>query len=108
MPYLVKKTQSGKFMFNLKAGNNEVILTSEMYEAKASALNGIDSVRRNGANDGSFEIKASSAGQPYFVLKAANQEIIGRSEMYKSAASVRRGIASVKRNCASTVVKDMA
>lgn len=48
MPYEIKKTANGKFMFNLKAANYEVILTSEVYEQKASALAGIESVRANG------------------------------------------------------------
>ena len=39
----LKKASSGKFMFTLKAGNGEVILTSELYEAKAGAKNGIES-----------------------------------------------------------------
>ncbi len=40
--------KSGEYRFRLKAGNGEVIaLSSEGYASKASALNGIDSVRRN-------------------------------------------------------------
>ncbi|WP_406832484.1 YegP family protein [Pedococcus sp. KACC 23699] len=41
------KDKSGKFRFRLKAGNGEVIATGEAYESKASALNGIESVRKN-------------------------------------------------------------
>ncbi|MFI7416697.1 YegP family protein [Nonomuraea sp. NPDC049684] len=44
--YLLKKTPSG-YRFNLVAGNGEIIATSESYTTKASALNGIDAVRRN-------------------------------------------------------------
>ena len=47
----LKKASSGQFHFNLKAGNGEIILTSEMYEAKASAESGIASVRTNSPND---------------------------------------------------------
>lgn len=39
--------RAGEFRFNLKAANGEVIATSEGYTAKASALNGIESVRVN-------------------------------------------------------------
>jgi uncharacterized protein YegP (UPF0339 family) len=46
----LKKSASGQFHFNLKAGNGEIIATSEMYESKASAQNGIDSVKRNAAD----------------------------------------------------------
>ncbi len=104
MPYEIKKTANGKFMFNLKAANHEVILTSEVYEQKAAALAGIASVRANGSQDANFELKKSSANQPYFVLKAANQKVIGKSEMYASEAAARNGIESVKKNCISTEV----
>lgn len=42
-----KETQSGKFMFNLKAGNNQVVGSSEIYESTASRDNGIESVKKN-------------------------------------------------------------
>ena len=41
------KDKAGKFRFRLKAGNGEVIATGEGYESKASAKNGIESVRKN-------------------------------------------------------------
>jgi uncharacterized protein YegP (UPF0339 family) len=41
---------TGKFRFNLVATNGQVIATSEAYESKASAINGIESVKRNAPN----------------------------------------------------------
>ena len=38
---------AGKFRFRLKAGNGEIIAVGEAYESKASALNGIESVKKN-------------------------------------------------------------
>ena len=38
--YVLKKAKNGQFYFNLKAGNGETILSSEMYKAKASANKG--------------------------------------------------------------------
>ena len=43
----IKKSKDNQFYFNLKAGNGQVILTSEMYKAKASADKGIASVKTN-------------------------------------------------------------
>ncbi|MCW1249884.1 DUF1508 domain-containing protein [Acaricomes phytoseiuli] len=43
----VYEDKSGSFRFRLKAGNGEVIATSQGYKTKKSAMNGIDSVRRN-------------------------------------------------------------
>lgn len=103
--YELKK--GAKYSFNLKAANHEVILTSQTYESKASAENGIESVRKHGGDDGNFERKTSSAGQPYFTLKASNGQVIGTSEMYSSEAARDNGIASVKTNSPSTEVKDL-
>ena len=41
------KDKSGEFRFRLKARNGEIIATSEGYKAKASCLNGIESVKKN-------------------------------------------------------------
>ncbi len=106
--YHLKRTSDGQYMFNLLAGNHEVILTSERYTSKASALNGIESVKVNSPDDGRYDRRTSSAGQPYFVLKAANHEIIGRSEMYSSNSAMEKGIASVKKNGPSSTTKDEA
>jgi Uncharacterized conserved protein len=103
--YEVKRS-GDQFMFNLKAGNGQIILTSERYVSKANALAGIESVRKNAPNDERYERKTATNGSPYFVLKAANGEIIGRSEMYSSAAARDKGIASVKANGPDAKLKD--
>jgi uncharacterized protein YegP (UPF0339 family) len=95
-------------MFNLKAENNQVILTSQVYEQKQSALAGIESVRVNGPDAKNFQHKVSIAGEPYFVLKAKNGEIIGNSQMYSSEAAAQVGIASVQINSASKKIADAA
>jgi uncharacterized protein YegP (UPF0339 family) len=94
----LKTSTNGKYYFNLKAGNGQVILSSEMYESKAAAENGIASIQKNAADDGRYERKESSNGKPYFNLKAGNGQVIGKSEMYESVASMENGIESVKKN----------
>jgi uncharacterized protein len=42
--------KGGKFRFRLKASNGEIIAVSEAYESKASAKNGIESVKKNAAD----------------------------------------------------------
>lgn len=105
----IKKSKNGKqFHFNLKAANGQVILSSELYDAKKSAEKGIASVKKNAANDKRFERKSAKNGEPYFVLKAMNGEIIGKSELYSSAKSVEKGIASVKKNAPDARVVDLS
>ncbi|MEM7675866.1 MAG: YegP family protein [Myxococcota bacterium] len=103
----LKKSSNGKFMFNLKAGNGQVILTSEMYEARSGAENGMESVRKNGPDENRFERRESKKGEPYFVLKAGNGQVIGRSEMYSSTQAMENGIASVMKNAADAKVEDL-
>lgn len=104
--YVLKKTGNGQFMFNLQAGNGEIILTSESYTAKASAENGIESVRQHSPDDDRYERKTPAGGQPSFVLKAANGEPIGRSETYSSTQDMENGIESVKKNGPLAEVRD--
>ncbi|MET0262913.1 MAG: YegP family protein [Rariglobus sp.] len=101
MSYEISPTTNAKFMFNLKAENHQVILTSQVYEQKQSALDGIASVQANGPYSKNFEHKVSTASEPYFVLKAQNGEIIGTSQMYSSAAAAEIGITSVQLNSRS-------
>ena len=102
----LKKTESGKFMFNLKAGNGQVILTSQLYESKSAALKGIESVRNNAGDDARYERKTTSAGEPFFVLTATNGQTIGKSESYNGAAGMENGITSVKANAAEARLAD--
>ena len=104
--YELKKSTDGQFMFNLKASNGQIILTSERYTTKASAENGIESVRTNSPHDDRYDRLASSNGKPYFVLKALNGQVIGRSELYESAAGRDNGIESVKANGPGSPVRD--
>jgi uncharacterized protein len=104
----IKRTSDGKFLFNLKAGNDQVILTSQTYQSKESAEAGIASVRQNASRNDYFEEKVSEGGHPYFVLNAANNQVIGKSQMYSSREAMRNGIASVKENAASAGIVDLS
>ena len=96
--------KNGEFQFNLKASNGQVILSSEGYKAKASAVNGIDSVRRHSQDDGNFERLTAKDGSPYFNLKASNGQTIGSSQMYLGNAACENGIASVKTHAPAAEV----
>ena len=100
------KSSDEQFMFNLIAGNGEVILTSERYTTKASADGGIASVKTNSPIDERYDRLTSTSDQPFFVLQAANGETIGTSEMYSSASAMETGIASVKKNGPAAEVDD--
>jgi len=106
--FVLSKSKNGKFMFNLKAANGEPILSSEMYETKSGAQNGIESVKANAPMAERYEKLASKKGEPYFVLKAGNHQVIGKSEMYSSESARDSGIASVKKSAPGAGVEDLA
>ncbi|CAI8911049.1 MULTISPECIES: YegP family protein [Pseudomonas] len=99
-------SSDGQYRFVLKAGNGEIILTSELYKAKGSAESGIASVQANSGVDDRYEKKEASNGKFHFNLKAANHQVIGTSQMYASTQSRDAGIASVKSNGSSKTIKD--
>lgn len=89
---------SDGFRFRLVASNGQNILSSQGYKAKASCLNGVESVRKNSQDDSMFERLQSASGKDYFNIKASNGQVIGTSQMYASTAGMENGIASVKTN----------
>lgn len=115
--YVYKEVKTG-YKFDLKAGNNETILTSEIYSSESACANGIESIRRTApaaqvedqtvegfetVKNPKFEIYTDKAGEFRFRLKARNGQIIGVSEGYTSKAGAENGIASVKKNADSEV-----
>ena len=102
--YELKRSGETGYMFNLKAGNHETILTSQIYAGQDGANTGIASVQTNSTHDNHFERKVAKDGSAYFVLVAANHEVIGTSEMYSSTSARDKGIESVKANGPSTTI----
>jgi uncharacterized protein len=103
----LKKSKDGKCYFNLLASNGQIILSSEMYESKASALNGIASVQKNAAEEVRFAKLEGKNNAPYFTLKAGNHQIIGKSQMYESEKSRDNGIKSCMTNGPGAKILDL-
>lgn len=115
--YLIKKTKTG-IKFDLKAGNGEVIATSEVYTTEKACRAGIASVQRNAPAAGienqteegfekqkhpKFEVYTDKKGEFRFRLKATNGQIIAVSEGYKAISGCLNGIESVKKNADSEI-----
>ncbi|MCR4804139.1 MAG: YegP family protein [Clostridia bacterium] len=118
--YVIRETKTG-FTFRLKAGNGEIIGTSEVYKALDSCRNGIASVAKNApvaeiedqtkegfekVKNPKFEIYTDKAGETRFRLKAANGEPILASEGYSSMSGCKNGIESVRKNADSEAVME--
>lgn len=104
----LKKSANGQFYFNLKSSNGQIVLSSEMYKAKASAMNGIDSIQRNCKDDKCFTRSKATNGKPFFTLKAKNHQVIGKSQMYNSPKAMENGIESVKKNAKKAKFVDLS
>ena len=119
MGKFVIKEAKGGVKFNLKAGNGEVIASSEIYTTLGACKNGIESVRRNSTEaaiedqtvegfekikNPKFEIYKDKAGEFRFRLKAVNGQTIATGEGYKDKKACKNGIESVKKNAASADV----
>lgn len=118
--FVIKQVKTG-IKFNLKAGNGEIIATSEVYTTAAACKGGIESVRKNApiakledqtaenfetATNPKFEVYVDKAGEFRFRLKARNGEIIAVSEGYKAKASCLNGIESVRKNAPEAAVEE--
>ena len=110
--FVISEAKNG-VKFNLKAGNGEIIATSEVYASKDACKNGIASVQKNAPiapvedqtvegyaeeKNPKFEMYKDKAGEFRFRLKAGNGQIIATGEGYKAKASCLNGIESIKKN----------
>lgn len=117
--FVIRETKTG-IKFDLKAGNGEVIATSEVYASEKSCKNGIASVQKNAPiapvedqtvegytveKHPKFEVYTDKAGEIRFRLKASNGQIIAVSEGYKAMKSCLNGIESVKKNAVDAKIE---
>ncbi len=116
--FVIKQAKTG-YMFNLKAGNGEIIATSEVYSSLDACKNGVASVAKNAPvaaledqtvegfateKNPKFEVYADKRGEFRFRLKATNGQIIATGEGYKAKASCLKGIASIRKNAPEAAV----
>ena len=104
---IYQSDNDSKFHFRLKAGNGEIILSGQAYHAKADCLNGVESVRTNASDAEAFHYHEAKDGRHYFTLKAANGQVIGQSQMYKSDSGLKNGVSSVQQNAPAAEIKDL-
>ena len=116
--FVIREIKEG-FLFDLKAANGEVILSSQVYSSLATCKNGIESVRQNAPEaavedqtvegfteekNPKFEIYVYKNGDYRFRLNAKNGQVIGSGERYKSKTGCQNGIESIKKNSVDAVI----
>jgi uncharacterized protein YegP (UPF0339 family) len=107
--FILKENEKrGEFSFKLNALNGQTILSSEgYYTTKSSCENGIASVRKNSQIREMFEEKETASGEYYFILKAQNGQVMGKSGNYLSSAARMNGISSVMKNAPDAILKQL-
>jgi hypothetical protein len=94
---VTKTTSNGKFMFNLKSSNGQIVLTSNMFGSKEALDAAIAKLKAIKQAD--IEIKKNAKDEPYFSIEG-----LGRSEGYSSEASCKNGVESVLKNAPDAAV----
>ena len=116
----IKRTSDGRYMFNVRAGNTQVIASSQIYSSMTACRNGINSVGVNAPiaavedqtlssiNEEKcpkFQIYLDKGGKYRFNLLAANgQNILACTQGYAQKSSCKNGINSVINNAHATIV----
>ena len=118
--FVINRTKNGGFMFNLVAGNGEVIATSEVYTQKPKCKVGIASVQKNANAEienqteenfvelprPKYQIYKDKRGEFRFRLIATNGRIIATGEGYKAIAGCLNGIKSIGNNAPGAPIVD--
>jgi uncharacterized protein len=92
-----------KFYFHLRAGNGEIILVSQAYTAKSSAVSGIASVESNGSAASQWKVFSAVNGDYGIRLVAGNGQTIGAGELYASQSNAQKAVSTIESLLASNV-----
>jgi uncharacterized protein len=95
-PKFVIQKSGRHVFFHLTASSGEVVLHSELHNWRGPAEDGLGAVKANAPFDDRYDRRRADNGRFYFVLKAANGEVIGTSEMYAAEDAMERAIEDVK------------
>lgn len=99
---------AGEFRFRVKSSNGQIVLSSEGYTTKSSAVNGAESVQKNCEDPKAFDRSTTSGGKFRFNMKAKNNQIIGTSQSYDSEAGRDNGIEAVARAAKGAAIVDVS
>ena len=109
MKAMLKKSQAQEpFSFTFKSDEGKALVKSENYTAKKSALNGIESVKKNCQNESRYDLKESKNGRFFFNLKASNGQIVGTSALFSSADEREHAIDQLKREAPRAELEEVA
>ncbi len=95
--FIIYKSIKNKYYFILKAGNNQNIITSEMFQKKEECCDAIELTIQNSMDDNNYERRIAPNGSYYFKIRIVNGKVIGTSEKYANNINCENGIDAVKK-----------
>ena len=105
--YTLEQSGNGRLMFTLRTHDGRVLLISQDFPDKNTALSRINATRHLVGMKKHFELRTAENGQPYFVLKNRHKEVIGQSEVYSDEESLSKGINLIKSNAKAAKLVDL-
>lgn len=107
MKFEVFTGKNGEHYFRLADDSGKIILTSEGYKQKESALNGIESVKKNLPLPTGIEMKDSEKGKHYFNIKSTNGQVVGTSNMFDTVELRDQWLKNLKAEISTTKVVEI-
>lgn len=109
MKAILKKSDAKEpFTFSFVDGSGKMLVRSENYAARKNAVNGIESVKTNCADQSRYAMEEARNGKLYFNLKAANGQIVATSAMFDSASDRDAAVQSLMSDGGSAAIDDQA
>ena len=103
--FKIETRPDGQFAYELKAGA-AVILMSEAYATKAACMNGIESVKKNAADEGRYRRTTTPDGHYRFALESSNGQVVGGSDYFETEAERDAGIEAVQKGAPDAELED--
>ncbi len=97
----------GAFMFTLRAGNHETVLTSRVFWSRQAAMDGVALLRSQSQRPECYVRHTDPDSRQWFEVLDESRHTLGRSEPYASRSGLAAGMASVKRNSVATVFRGL-
>lgn len=104
--FVITKQLTGEYQFNLKTGNEEILLTGDGFPSKSNCRHVIETVQQHAAEEDKYDLRTSTNGKYFFTLEAANGQTIAVSKMYETEASRNNGIVFVKSLAPKAIIYD--
>lgn len=107
MKFEMYQGKDNELYFRLVENSGKILLSSEGYKLKDSAMNGIESVKKNLTLPNGIEKKETPNGKYFFNVKSTNGQVVGTSTMFDSVEQREKWINDIKKEALQLEVKGL-